>query len=277
MTTPAEKNAAAGRLRAVVLDWAGTAVDFGCRGPAAVFVAVFERFGVAVTPAEARRFMGLAKKDHIRAMAALPRIAEAWRAVHGRPPGEPDVEALYAATEPMMVAAVARHAAPIPGLLEFVAALRRQGVKIGTSTGYTRPMMAALVPEAAAAGYRPDAVVCSSDVPAGRPHPYMCYLNALKLEAYPMWEMIKIGDTPSDIAEGLNAGMWTVGVTRSGNLVGLAAEELERLSPAERGRLIGAAERTLREAGAHDVVEGLWEALPAVAAIAERIAAGERP
>jgi phosphonoacetaldehyde hydrolase len=277
MTTPAEKNAAAGRLRAVVLDWAGTAVDFGCRGPAAVFVAVFERFGVAVTPAEARRFMGLAKKDHIRAMAALPRIAEAWRAVHGRPPAEPDVEALYAATEPMMVAAVARHAAPIPGLLEFVAALRRQGVKIGTSTGYTRPMMAALVPEAAAAGYRPDAVVCSSDVPAGRPHPYMCYLNALKLEAYPMWEMIKIGDTPSDIAEGLNAGMWTVGVTRSGNLVGLAAEELERLSPAERGRLIGAAERTLREAGAHDVVEGLWEALPAVAAITERIAAGERP
>lgn len=277
MTPSAGKSAAAERLRAVILDWAGTAVDFGCLGPAAVFVDVFERFGVAVTTGEARRFMGLAKKDHIRAMAALPRVAEAWRSAHGRPPAESDVEALYAATEPLMIAAVRRHAAPIPGLLEFVEALRRRGVKIGTSTGYTRPMMEALVPEAAAAGYRPDAVVCSSDVPAGRPHPYMCYLNALKLEAYPLWAMIKIGDTESDIAEGRNAGMWTVGVTRSGNLVGLSAEELERLAPAERGRRIGDAERALRAAGAHEVVEGVWEALPAVEAIAARIAAGERP
>lgn len=277
MASPASKHARTERLRAVILDWAGTAVDFGCRGPTAVFLSAFERFGVAVTASEARRFMGLAKKDHIRAMAALPRVAEAWRTVHGRRPAESDVEALYAATEPLMVAAVRRHAEPIPGLLEFVEALRQRGIKVGSSTGYTRPMMEALVPEAAAAGYRPDAVVCSSDVPAGRPYPYMCYLNALKLEVCPLWAMIKIGDTEIDIEEGLNAGMWTVGVTRSGNLVGLSAEELEGLAPAAREPLIREAERALRAAGAHDVVAGVWEALPAVEAIAERIAAGERP
>jgi len=62
-------------VRAVVLDWAGTAVDYGCLGPAAVFVEVFKRRGVEVTIAEAREPMGLMKKDHLRAMGAMPAVA----------------------------------------------------------------------------------------------------------------------------------------------------------------------------------------------------------
>jgi phosphonoacetaldehyde hydrolase len=47
-----------GPVRAVVLDWAGTAVDFGCMGPVAVFQEVFARRGVEVTVHEARAPMG---------------------------------------------------------------------------------------------------------------------------------------------------------------------------------------------------------------------------
>ncbi|MCU0604877.1 MAG: phosphonoacetaldehyde hydrolase [Desulfobacterales bacterium] len=277
MTRVSRCRAYAGPVRGVILDWAGTAVDYGCMGPAAVFVDVFQKFGVAVTMEEARQFMGLMKKDHLRGMCALPRVAARWQAVHGGVPGEADIDALYAETEPMMVAAIARHAEPIPGLLAFVDELRRRGIRIGSSTGYTRPMMDVLVPAARAKGYRPDAVVCSSDVPAGRPYPWMCLLNAIQLQVHPMEALVKIGDTPIDIEEGLNAGMWTVGVTRSGNLLGLPAAETDRLEPSERTRRLQAAERALLAAGAHYTVEGIWAALPVIEAIEARLAAGERP
>jgi phosphonoacetaldehyde hydrolase len=266
-----------GPARAVVLDWAGTAVDYGCRGPVRVFVDVFAAEGVAVTEAEARQFMGLAKKDHIRAMGGLETVANRWREVRGATPDESDVDRMYQATEPMMVAAAARHADPIPGLLETVTALRDRDIRIGTSTGYTAPMMAALVPEAEKQGYRPDAVFCASDVPAGRPFPWMCYRNAMALGVYPMAAMIKVGDTISDIQEGRNAGMWTVGVTRSGNEMGLAEAEIDALDPTERDRRLSEIDERFRAAGAHFVIEGVWDLMPVVDAVEKRLARGETP
>ncbi|HSV94326.1 MAG TPA: phosphonoacetaldehyde hydrolase [Desulfobacterales bacterium] len=266
-----------GPVRAVVLDWAGTAVDYGCMGPASVFVDVFRESGVEVSEADARRFMGLAKKDHLRRMFALPGVAAAWRAAHGRPPDENDVNALYARTEPLMISAIARHADPIPGLAELVAGLRARGIRIGSTTGYTRPMMEALLPAARRCGYEPDAVVTPSEVPAGRPFPWMCLLNAIRLGTHPLSAMVKIGDTVSDVHEGLNAGMWTVGLTRSGNLLGLTAGDTERLPPAELAERLEAARRKLTDAGAHYTAEGIWAVLPIIDEVSERLAAGERP
>mgnify|MGYP005845329219 CR=1 FL=1 len=277
MTTAVRNSLYTGPLRAVVLDWAGTAVDYGCLGPAAVFVEVFKKFGITVTTAEARQFMGLKKIDHIRSMCRLPSVAAGWQSVHGRPPDERDVEALYAETEPMMVSTIASHAEPIPGLLPFVQAMREKDIKIGSSTGYTRPMMEVMVPEARRRGYLPDAVVTSSDVPDGRPCPWMCYLNAIQLKVYPMQAMVKIGDTPSDIQEGLNAGMWTIGLTKSGNLLGLPAEACERLEPTELSHRLACAERELTAAGAHFTAEGIWAVRPIIEEINARLAAGEQP
>lgn len=266
-----------GPIRGVVLDWAGTTVDYGSIGPAAVFIDVFQKFGVAVTLEEVRRFMGLEKKDHIRSLCAVPAVAERWRQVHDRPPHESDVDTLYDAVEPMMITAVTQHSELIPGLLETVDGLRRQGIKIGASTGYTAPMMAVLAPAAAACGYTPDAMVCSSDVPAGRPYPWMCYLNAVKLQVYPMEAMVKIGDTPADIAEGLNAGMWTVGLTRSGNELGLTPRAAAQLDSADLERRLAAAEHRYQAAGAHYTAEGIWDVLPVISAIEARLARGEKP
>lgn len=277
MTNAVRKLPYTGPLRAVVLDWAGTAVDYGCLGPAAVFVEVFKKFGIAVTTAEARQFMGLRKIDHIRSMCRLPAVVAGWQSAHGRTPDERDVDALYAETEPMMVAAVASHAEPIPGLLSFVQGMREKDMKIGSSTGYTRPMMEVMIPEARRRGYLPDAVVTSSDVPEGRPYPWMCYLNAIELRVYPMQAMVKIGDTPSDVYEGLNAGMWTIGLTKSGNLLGLPAEACDRLEPTELSRRLGSAERELKTAGAHFTAEGIWAVLPIIEEINARLAAGEQP
>lgn len=264
-------------VKAVVLDWAGTVVDHGCIGPVAVFVEVFKRHGVDVTVAHARKPMGLMKKDHVRSMTQDPEVAALWRAAHGRDPGEADVDAMYLLTEPLMVECISRHADIIPGALDAVAAFRAMGAKVGSTTGYTRPMMDVMTVEAARNGYKPDTMVCSSDTPAGRPTPYMCYQAALNLEVFPFWDMIKIGDTISDIQEGRNAGMWTIGLTTSGNEMGLTEEELAALPAGERAAKVKSIEERMLAAGADYVVGYLAECPPLAAEIDARLAKGERP
>lgn len=264
-------------IKAVVLDWAGTVVDHGCIGPVAVFIEVFKRQGVAVTATQARKPMGLMKKDHVRAMTKDPEVADAWRAVHGRDPNEDDVDAMYRLTEPLMVECIAAHADPIVGALDAVAAFRTMGLKVGSTTGYTRPMMDVMTKAAAAKGYAPDAMVCSSDVPTGRPSPFMCYKAALDLAVYPLWEMVKIGDTVADVAEGKNAGMWTIALTVRGNEMGLTEAELAALPEAQKAERLAAIEHKLRTAGADYLAPDL-AACPAILAdIDARCARGERP
>lgn len=266
-----------GPVLGVVLDWAGTAVDYGCVGPVAVFVEIFKQFNVEVTIREARTFMGLMKKDHIRGMCGLPSVQEQWLKAYGRMPTEEDVESMFESTEAMMRQTISRHAEPIPGLKDVVKGLRERKIKIGSSTGYTSPIMKKLVQEAAKKGYAPDAVVCASEVPAGRPYPWMCYANAIQLEVYPMEAMVKIGDTVTDIEEGLNAGMWTVGLTKSGNELGLTEEEVSRLDPEDLKQRLRGIEKTFTEAGAHYTAEGIWDCLPIIDDISKRLCAGDRP
>jgi phosphonoacetaldehyde hydrolase len=124
-------------------------------------------------------------------------------------------------------------------------------------------------------GLQPDLSLCPDDVPAGRPAPWMCYLSAVRLGVFPLWQMVKIGDTPSDVEEGRNAGMWTIGITRTGNEVGLTAAEWESTAPAERHSLLTAADTRL--AAAHYRAEAVADCLPLLEDIGLRIARGERP
>jgi phosphonoacetaldehyde hydrolase len=266
-----------GPVQAVILDWAGTAVDYGCMGPAAVFVNVFEKFNIRVGVADARQFMGLEKKEHVRRMFRLPEVISQWREKYNRLPDEDDVNLVYAQTESLMVTTIANHADPIQGLLPFVEELRRRGIKIGSCTGYTASMMEVLVFESAKRGYTPDCIICSSDVPAGRPYPWMCYQNAIGLQVYPLEAIIKIGDTISDVQEGLNAGMWTIGLTQSGNELGLPQDFVEGLPPDDLDQRLAVIEARYHKAGAHYVVRGIWECLPIVDEIARRLANGEHP
>ena len=277
MSSFIRRTAYTGPVQGVVLDWAGTAVDYGCMGPVEVFRESFHLFDIDISVAEVRQFMGLMKKDHIRHLCQLPTVSARWREKFGQLPDEIDVEALYAETEPMMVSAIARYSDPIPGLLETVDELRKRCIRIGSSTGYTRPMMEMLTPAARRKGYIPDAIVCSTDTPAGRPYPWMCFQNAIQLQIYPMEAMVKIGDTISDIEEGLNAGMWTIGLTQSGNSLGLSLDEMDRLDPEILKNRLSEIEKSMREAGAHYVAEGIWACLPIIRDINNRLHRGEQP
>jgi phosphonoacetaldehyde hydrolase len=265
------------RVKAVIFDWAGTVVDYGSLAPMGAFIETFAEFGVTISIEEARGPMGMAKRPHIAAIMAAPRVAQAWTKRHGHAPTEADIDAVYAAFVPKNVAVAARYATLIPGAAEVVAELRSQEVRIGSTTGYTREIMAEILPVAAAQGFKPDSLVCTGDTPDGRPTPFMLYKTLLDLEVWPAWRVIKVDDTEVGIAEGLNGGAWTVGVSVSGNCFGMSHEDAAALAPADFHERRKAATKRLEVAGAHYVIDSVADLMPVVLKIEARLAQGERP
>jgi phosphonoacetaldehyde hydrolase len=264
-------------VQAVIFDISGTVLDYGSRGPVLAFQELFARHGVPVSTDEARRPMGAHKKDHIRAVLADPAVARRWEDTHQNPPSEETVNRLYEEFIPLQIEVVKRHCDVIPGVPEVVQQLRARGIKIANTTGFTRDMIVDLVPLAAQGGYSPDLWVCPDDVGKGRPAPWMAFHAARQLNVYPMSTIVKVGDTPSDIAEAQAAGMWMVSVIRSGNEVGLSQEELAALPEEARAAKISAARARLTSFGPHYLIDSVADLMPIIEAISTRIMRSERP
>jgi phosphonoacetaldehyde hydrolase len=264
-------------LKAVVFDWAGTMVDFGCMAPVEALVAAFAAEGVALSAAAARRDMGRAKRDHVAALLSHPEVARAWTAARGAPPAPADVERIYRALEPLMAEAAGRCSALIPGAAQVARALRARGVRVGSGTGYTREMMAQILPRAAAQGYAPEVLVCAGETPSGRPSPLMLWQALVALDAWPARLCVKVDDAEVGIAEGRAAGCWTVAVAASGNGVGLSFADFEALAGPERRARVAQAADALAAAGAHLVVDTVADLPQALAEIERRIAQGLTP
>jgi phosphonoacetaldehyde hydrolase len=266
-----------GPLKAVVLDWAGTAVDYGCFGPVMAFQEIFRSRFIEVAVEEVRAHMGMDKMEHLRAISAMPRIRKLWLAIYGKEPTAIDFKEMYRHFEEVRMSTLHRHSDLVPGLLETVSWLRGQGLRIGSTTGYGHLGAKLMRSEASRHGFWPDCVVCASDVPAGRPNPWMCFRNAMDLGTYPMSAMVKVGDTHLDVLEGLNAGMWSVAVTTSGNEMGLSRAQVQALDPDElalRQRAIG---KRLEGLGAHFIIEDIRGLPPVIEEINQLLQEGVRP
>ena len=242
-----------------------------------LFVEVYKRKGVPISMEEARAPMGAHKKVHIRKISQIDSVSARWEEIHGRAPNEDDVDEMFADFVPLQLACLADYSDLIPGTLEAISDFQARGLKIGSTTGYLPEMMVMLKEEASQRGYVPDSSVCAGDVPTGRPEPWMCLENAKNLGVYPMESIVKVDDTLPGIEEGLNAGMWSIGLAKTGNEVGLNQEEIEALSADElRTKLEGAYQR-MWQVGAHYVVDGIWDVPMVLDLIGERLSRGEHP
>jgi phosphonoacetaldehyde hydrolase len=266
-----------GPVEAVIFDNAGTLVDFGSTAPVMAFVEVFNRRQVAVTVAEARVPMGAAKRDHIAQMVAMPSVAARWEAAHGAGATEADIDAMYEDFLPLQVQCLADHSTVIPGAVDVIAALREDGKKIGTTTGYPREVLEVLSAKLAEQGLTPDNTVCASDVAHGRPRPDMCLKSALDLGVGCVQACVNVDDSAPGIEAGLASGMWTVGLACSGNEVGMSYDEWTALSPEAQAPLREKAADKLRRAGAHYVIDTVADILEVVDEIEARLAAGDTP
>ncbi len=265
-------------LQAVVFDWAGTLVDHGSLAPTQIFVDAFASFGITLTLDEARGPMGLSKRDHIRTLLEDAGLQSQWRARFDRASTAEDIDAIYERFMPMQIEHVGRYSAPIPGAVEMLAALRDAGLKIGSCSGYPRQVLDVLLPQARADGVWADHVVAGDELAAGgRPGPFMALANVLALGIGDVRACVKVDDTTPGIEEGRRAGMWTVGLSLSGNETGLTLEQLQALPDADVAAKRDAATQRLMASGAHLVIDSVAHLPIALAEINARMARGERP
>lgn len=247
------------RINAVVFDWAGTVVDYGSLAPVKAFKEAYRKKGIHLTDEEIRKPMGMSKREHIRKLFDIPDVSSHWVELYNRKPNEEDVNVLYDEFESTLFKILPNYSEPIPGTVQVVEELRRIGIKIGSTTGYTREMINTVAKTAKSFGYEPDTVVTSDKLPGGRPYPWMCYQNAIDLQIYPMSQMVKVGDTITDIKEGINAGMWTVGVIKGGNELGFSKQQVENMEPAQLKRSMRTVEEKFYKAGVDFVIGEISE------------------
>lgn len=264
-------------LQAVILDWAGTVVDFGSFAPTQIFVEAFAEFDVQVSIEEARGPMGMGKWGHIRTLCDQPQVAERYRKAFGRTPTDDDVTAIYQRFMPLQIEKIAEHSALIPGALDTIAALRAQGIKIGSCSGYPKQVMDKVVALAATNGYVADHVVATDEVPNGRPWPAQALANVIALGIDDVAACVKVDDTVPGILEGRRAGMWTVALTCSGNALGLTYEQFRALDSdtlaSERQRI----EAMFEASRPHYLIDTITDLPRVISDINQRLARGEMP
>lgn len=190
MTTPP--------VELAVLDIAGTTVDDG-QQVYQVLDETVRAHGGAPSQADLARWHGAAKHEALRALldspgdAALAAIVDDFRARLVR---------VYAERPPR----------PLPGVAGAFAALRSAGVRIALNTGFDREVTDALLHAigwhvgTTAPTTTVDAVVCGSEVPAGRPAPFMIFRAMEALRVTDVARVLVAGDTPRDLAAGVRSG-----------------------------------------------------------------------
>jgi phosphonoacetaldehyde hydrolase len=247
------------KITCVIMDWAGTAIDYGCFAPLNVFLRVYEEKGIRITYRQAREQMGLPKIDHIKAILDMPEVRLEFRTVHQRDWDSNDLSVMYQSFEEYLFSSLRDFTDPIPGVPETMEILRKRGIKIGSTTGYTQKMMDVVRPEAIAKGYTVDNLVTPDGLPAGRPAPYMIYRNMIELAVPSVDQVVKVGDTIADIKEGVNAKVHTVGVIIGSNEIGLSEADFNLLSIDRKRCLMEEVRNRMLRAGAHGVIDAISE------------------
>jgi phosphonoacetaldehyde hydrolase len=266
------------KIKGVILDWAGTIVDFGSLAPMGAFVELFARHHIEISIDEARRPMGLPKIDHITALGQIPAIALQWQQQFGRTFERNDAQILLQEFEPMSAKAAMDHSEFIPGFLNVYKNLQAKGLRFATTTGYTRKIMTPLIEKAYQQGFEPALVICCDDVVRSRPDPMgveQC-LHAMQLSGQAA-HVIKVDDTAPGLAEGLAAGCWTVGVAASGNALGWTYDDWVQASDSEKSLALLPAVALLQKSGAHEIIDSVADLPRAIERIEQRIAHGETP
>jgi phosphonatase-like hydrolase len=106
---------------------------------------------------------------------------------------------------------------PLPFAEELFRTLQDRGIKVALNTGFTRVITDAILQRL---GWNQtpmiDTVICSDEVPEGRPYPYMIQSVMQKLGITDTQQVVKVGDTEVDVNEGRNAGCGFVAAVTTG-------------------------------------------------------------
>lgn len=266
-------------LEAVIFDWAGTTVDFGVLSQAQIYVDAFKAAcDMEISLEQASVPTGLGPWQHIESLGTNPTIDACWRARFGHSMGYTETRHIYETFVPLQIERAGLYSALIPGVLDVVSDIRKRGLKVGSTSSYPRQVMLRMIDLVAQQGYEPDCTVCSDDLKTGsRPGPWMALDCLRQLHVGAVSHCVKVDDTQSGIEEGLNAGMWTVGVALSSRSAGWSLEEFRKSDDVTRERVRERVSAELRAAGAHFVIDTVADLIPIIDEIQVHLADGQKP
>ncbi len=203
-------------IKLVACDMAGTTIDEHGDVYAALARSV-EETGASTTPAAVQEWMGA---DKVEAIAALIGLG-------GGTPSTERVQGAFVRFKEILAGLyTARPPVALDGVEDAIRELRRRGIKVALTTGFSRdvadPLLAGLGWKLAGAegtsdagdpgAVLLDAVVCSDEVSAGRPAPHMIHRAMELTGVLDVCEVLAAGDTVNDLQAAMNAGVTAVGV-----------------------------------------------------------------
>ncbi|GAX07459.1 2-aminoethylphosphonate-pyruvate aminotransferase [Secundilactobacillus silagincola] len=255
-------------IEAIVLDWAGTTVDYGSRAPIIAFKNAFAHFGIGLSEETIRQDVGLDKLTHVRKILQIPEIANSWETRQPTIPLTKATAEIYAQFQIEINKVLAETAQLKPGMTDLIKFANTHHIQLATTTGYTQVMLNQILPLAAQQGYTPTYNITSEQTNhVGRPKPDMVALAMQKMHISDPSHVIKVGDTVNDILEGKNAGTISIGVVDGGNLIGLPKQAFDQLNIEQRDRYRAKAAAILKEAGADEIINNIADLIPLIESI----------
>ncbi len=193
----------------VVFDIAGTTVrDKG--NIAEAFMDAFKQYGVVIPIEEVNKVMGWRKKDAI--IILLNQFLQA-NEIHS----DEVIEQIHDAFIQNMISFYENDEdlQPLEYAEELFQQLKAKNIKIALNTGFTKDITNVILRKLNwKEGEMIDFVVCSDEVPEGRPYPYMIQELMKRSEISDAKKVVKVGDTEVDVQEGRNADCGlVVGIT----------------------------------------------------------------
>ena len=270
------------RLQGVVLDFSGTTLDAHVIAPAFAFVKAFEVEGVNITMEEARQPMGLRKDLHIQKLLELPSVIEKWLAKKRIKPTPEDGACIFKHFLPIQNACLKEFSELLPGTLEASNQIKNHyKCKIGLTTGFTRESVNILLKEAESQGLMFDSAVAGDDIGSEmgfRPAPFMVWKNMEKFQIFDRRTIIKVDDTLGGVGEGLNAGVWTVGLYRYSNYTNInSIKEWKSMKNEEFEKKVKNSKEILMKSGAHYIADSMKDLPEIMEDINKRLGQGESP
>jgi phosphonatase-like hydrolase len=215
-----------GPIDLVVCDLAGTTVDDSGGAVLCCLVETAHAFDFPGAADGLNALMGMSKRE------VFGRLA---RDRHPDDPTEADrlADAAMADFLQRMTARYERELIPISGAEDTFRFLRGRGIKIALDTGFDRTILDLILAKLGWLNGPVDFAICATDVPRGRPAPFMVFRAMERLDVLDVHRVMKIGDSPADLDEGHNAGC--------GEIVGVlsGAHTAATLSTYAHTRLIG--------------------------------------
>lgn len=212
---------------AVVAASGDTAIDKevlsfgGDSGEVAHFAAIFDMDGTLIdnTPYHFQSWQALyrkygkgelSKETYYSEISGVP-VMETICRVFGEGRGEAELQALLNEKEEFYRSLYAPHLAAIEGLVEFLAGLKANGIKMAMATSATTEDVNFILNRIPIRGDF-DAIVNAGMVTQPKPHPQI-FLKAAELLGMPPQHCVVFEDSLAGIRAGNSAGMKVVGIT----------------------------------------------------------------